>query len=66
MRRNVFRHRGMTDERRLEIVKMEAIAAHFKALADAEEQAGVDPDGRMFVETKRGGSSFAPLYERKP
>jgi hypothetical protein len=34
LRRNVFRKRGMTHEREAEIMKMEAIAAHFKTLAD--------------------------------
>ena len=34
MRRNVFRKRGMTEDRQREIMMMEAIAAHFKELAD--------------------------------
>jgi hypothetical protein len=34
MRRNVFRKRGMTPDREREIEMMEAIAAHFKQLAD--------------------------------
>jgi hypothetical protein len=37
MRTNVFRKRGMTDDRRREIAMMEAIRDHFKAHADAEE-----------------------------
>ena len=37
LRRNVFAKRGMTAERRIEIAKMEAIAIHFKALADDAE-----------------------------
>lgn len=34
LRKNVFRKRGLTPEREEEIRKMEAIAAHFKGLAD--------------------------------
>jgi hypothetical protein len=37
MRRNVFRKRGMTPEREREIAMMEAIAAHFKELADLDD-----------------------------
>ena len=40
LRKNVFRKRGMTLEREEEIAKMEAIAAHFKDLADGYELAG--------------------------
>jgi hypothetical protein len=39
MRRNVFTKCGMTDERRFEIAKMDAIAAHLKKLADDEAKA---------------------------
>jgi hypothetical protein len=45
MRRNVFAKRGMTDDRRLEIPKMEAIAAHFRMLADSESPVLVVPHG---------------------
>ena len=66
LRNNVFRRRGLTLEREEEIEKMEAIATHFKSLADGDELAGRNPDGQLFVEGKRGGSHYAPLYEKKP
>ena len=34
LRKNVFAKRGMTPEREEEIAKMEAIAVHFRELAD--------------------------------
>ena len=43
MRRNVFNKRGMTFAREREIMLMEAIASHFKQLADAQD------DGAIFV-----------------
>jgi hypothetical protein len=61
-RRNVFRKR--TPERELEIAKMEAIAAHFKDLADDQEAAGHIADGQAFFELKNGGGFYVPLYER--
>jgi hypothetical protein len=54
-----------TPERELEIAKMEAIAAHFKDLADDQEMAGRDPDAQAFFELNNGGGFYAPLYERK-
>jgi hypothetical protein len=38
MRTNVFSKRGMTPEREVEVEKMEAIAKHFKMLADGEDR----------------------------
>ena len=67
LRNNVFRKRGMTPDRELEIAKMEAIAAHFKDLADGDEMAGRDPDAQAFFTLRDGTRSFyVPLYERKP
>lgn len=66
LRNNVFRKRGMTPDRELEIAKMEAIAAHFKELADADEMAGRNPDGQCFFSMKSGKVVYFPLYERHP
>jgi hypothetical protein len=66
LRHNVFRKRGMTHERAEEIVKMEAIAAHFKDLADGDEMAGRHPDAQMFITLRDGKSVYLPMYERKP
>lgn len=55
--------RRMTPERELEIAKMEAIAAHFKDLADDQEAAGHIGDGQAFFELKNGGGFYVPLYE---
>jgi hypothetical protein len=52
-----------TPERELEIAKMEAIAAHFKDLADDQEAAGHIGDGQAFFELKNGGGFYVPLYE---
>jgi hypothetical protein len=38
LRFNVFHKRGMTPERKEEIAKMAAIAAHFKDLADGDDE----------------------------
>jgi hypothetical protein len=40
LRKNVFAKRGMTPEREEEIAKMEAIARHFKNLADDADRVG--------------------------
>jgi hypothetical protein len=51
MRRNVFRRLGDNENRRREVVMMEAIQAHFKHLADAEEAQVV------IIDTLSGGLS---------
>jgi hypothetical protein len=66
LRRNVFRRSGMTPAREDEVAKMEAIAAHFKELADADEVAGRQPDAQVFFTLRDGKSVYLPLYERKP
>jgi hypothetical protein len=47
LRINVFSKRGMTPEREREIAKMDAIAEHFRQLADDEERAGARHDPRQ-------------------
>ena len=65
LRRNVFRKRGMTPEREEEIVKMQAIAIHFKELADSDELAGRAPDAQAFF-TLRDKTLYVPMYKREP
>lgn len=59
---NAFLRREPDHDRHIEALVR--IAEHFRELADADELAGLNPDGMMFVETRRGGFA-APLYERK-
>lgn len=66
LRNNVFRKRGMTPEREEEIRKMEAIAEHFKDLADGDEMAGREPDAQAFFTLRDGKTLYVPMYERKP
>jgi hypothetical protein len=65
MRNNVFRKRDMTPARHREIAMMVAIAEHFRELADADEMAGREADGQMFITFGDGKSVALPLYERK-
>ena len=64
MRRNVFRKRGMTPDREREIALMEAIAAHFKGLADNGELAGAEPQGILFIEPRQGAGSMRPSHAK--
>lgn len=70
LRKNVFHKWNKGEAGEIEIAKMQAIADHFREEADADEQAGRNPDGMMFVETKRTMNGLDcngwPIYEHKP
>ena len=54
--------------REREMTMMQAIAEHFRALANANalvETASREPDGQMFL-LKDGKASYAPLYKDAP